>query len=601
MEKTTLHNGWMFWKDGEEEQAISVRIPHDAMIDERREPSVPSGSASGYYPGGLYHYSFTFNGKGVWKQDTLILEFEGIYMDSTIFLNGEKIGGWYYGYTGFYVDISGKVRDGENILHVVVNNRMQPNSRWYTGSGIYRNVNLYSGNAEYIHPDGIRVTLKQETPAVILLETEATHGADSKIMYNIIYNNRIVAMAEGDSVEVQISNAAMWSAEQPNLYTIQAWIENKNGKIIDTASIRTGFRKLSWDAENGFCVNGKSVKLAGACVHHDHGILGSRADLSAERRRISTLKKLGFNAVRYAHNPTYRGFLDICDELGMYVMEETFDQWRLPQSDYDYSVRFEEEWKKDINALVHKDYSHPSVVMYCIGNEVADTGLPEGADTAAMLSDHFRTLDLTRSITIANNTLLSFMTRQTKQESKPSTVNSKDANDMVTALTAIMESITPQIQEDVLGDTYKQVDIAGYNYMNHTYEGTHELAPDRVILGTETYPSHIGINWPEVLKHDYVIGDFMWTGWDYLGEAGMGLPVYGTDKADFCKPFPALCAGAGAVDLTGYVESQGIYASVVFGVRRAPYIAVRPVDHSGEKYNIGMLKDNGNKLRSIWK
>ena len=277
----------------------------------------------------------------------------------------------------------------------------------------------------------------------------------------------------------------------------------------------------------------------------------------------------------------------------MYVLEETFDQWKLPQSAHDYAQYFDAEWQKDVRALVRKDYSHPSVIMYCVGNEITDTGLPHGALICQAISGLFKELDESRPTTIANNVLLSVMAKKmaekkAQEESKEEkTVGSQDVNNVLTLLPKIMASITAQNQEALLHDVFQHVDIVGYNYGESWYAGTHEMVPDRVMLSSETFPCRIGENWKRVLESPYLIGDFMWTAWDYLGEAGVGLPFYGSSQAPFSKEYPCLTAGCGSVDLTGYVESQGYYTSIVFGEYEKPYIAVRPVNHSGEEYTVG--------------
>ena len=280
-------------------------------------------------------------------------------------------------------------------------------------------------------------------------------------------------------------------------------------------------------------------------------------------------------------------------------MDETFDQWKIPQSAYDYANYFDQEWKKDVEALVKKDYSHPSVIMYCVGNEITDTGLPYGAMLCGQINGLFKKLDASRPTTIANNTLLAVLAKKTAEKKAAEAqmtedekkaaenVGSQDVNNIVTLLPKIMASITAENQEALLKDVFAQVDIAGYNYGSHLYEATHELAPERVILSSETFPCKIGSNWKQIEEKPYLIGDFMWTAWDYLGEAGVGLPFYGSTQAPFSKDYPCMTAGCGSVDLTGYVESQGYYTAVVFGKYKKPYIAVRPVDHAGEEYTVG--------------
>lgn len=590
MKKQRIHDDWKFWKDGNEKNAVMVHLPHDAMILEERNAELENGNASGFFPGGKYIYTKSLYGDPDYENQTIMLEFEGIYMNSTIYLNGKKVGGWIYGYTNFYVNITGKLRIGEeNELKVIVDNSKIPNSRWYSGSGIYRPVNLWTGAKQYIHPEGVKIRTISYQPAVIEIQVKAEKEMDGIITNTVMYDGKIIAKASGEKVRIEIPNAKLWDAENPYLYTLKTELL-QDEHVIDEAENHFGIRTLAWDATNGFQVNGNTVKLRGGCVHHDHGILGACAYDEAEIRRIKKLKEFGFNAIRYSHNPAGKNFLDACDELGMYVMDETFDQWKVPQSTYDYAMYFDDEWKKDVDSLISKDYNHPSVIMYGIGNEITDTGLPFGADIAKMISTTFHQLDNSRPTVLANNAMLTTMAAiQAKKqgEKEEKAVGSSDVNDIVTLLPKIMASITPESIEKLAGECFDAVDIVGYNYGQNLYEGTHKIKPERVMLSTETFPCRMKSNWEYVEKNDYVIGDFMWTAWDYLGEAGVGLPVYGTTQAPFSKAYPCLTAACGSFDLTGYPETQAYYSAILWGKYKKPYIAVRPVDHSDEEYTLG--------------
>ncbi len=591
MRKTKFNIGWDFWKDGHETQKRRINLPHDAMLEESRQPDLPKGNATGFFPGGKYVYTKIIPGNQFGKDETVILEFEGVYMNASVLLNGQQVGGWVYGYTNFYVDLSGKLEERkDNFLTVIADNSQTPNSRWYSGSGIYRGVNLYTAGKEYIVPDGIKVKTVSHTPAVVEVSVEAAAEDGAEVSIEILDGDTAIAGAVGSPVEITIPDAKLWSAEEPNLYTIRVTLA-RNGQILDMAEIKSGVRTIAWSAGNGLQINGETVKLRGGCVHHDHGPLGACAFHKAELRRVKKLKELGYNALRYSHNPTSRDFLEICDEVGMYVLEETFDQWKLPQSDYDYAIHFDNEWVKDVKALVHKDFSHPSVIMYCLGNEITDTGLPHGVMICKMLNDLFKAEDPTRPTTIAINPMLSVLAKKMAEQkaagAENQSVGSAEVNDIVTLLPQIMASITPESLEALLHDLLKCVDIVGYNYGNHLYDGTHELAPDRVILSTETFPRKIAGGWAQVENNDYLIGDFMWTAWDYLGEAGVGEPTYGTTQAPFSKEYPCQNACIGAVDLTGEPEPFAYYVATLWGFVQKPYIAVRPLNHIGEEYTLG--------------
>lgn len=597
MKKQSFNENWTFWKEGKEEDAIQVNLPHDAMIHEKRDPELENGNATGFHPGGKYVYKKSIFGDTDLTEQTVLLEFEGVYMNASVYMNGELIGERAYGYSDFYVDLTGKLKpEVENELRVVVDNSQTPNSRWYSGSGIYRPVSLWTGAGNHILPDGIKVKTISINPAVLEISIDIKATDDAEIVSSIEKDGETVAQMTGTERTVEIADAELWSAETPNLYTIKTVLK-KNGEVLDEGEERFGIRTLAWDAERGFQVNGKTVKLRGGCVHHDHGLLGACSYDKAECRRAQKLKEFGYNAIRYSHNPAGKNFLDICDELGMYVIDETFDQWTIPQSKHDYAGYFAKEWKKDVHSLVAKDYNHPCVIMYCIGNEITDTGLPFGADISKELNSYFHELDSSRPTMIAINSMLSVLAaKQAEQKAaaeaegkaeEDKNVGSAEVNDIVTLLPKIMASITPESLETLIGKCISYVDIVGYNYGHNLYDGTHLLAPERVILSSETFPQKMADNWKKAAENNYVIGDFMWTAWDYLGEAGVGLPVYGTDQAPFSKPYPCLTAGCGSFDLTGYPESQAYYAAALWGFLKEPYIGVRPVQHSGEKYTLG--------------
>lgn len=592
MQKIKLNQNWIFWKDGCEAEKKVIRLPHDAMVAEERQPEMFKGNMSGFFPGGKYVYEKKLFGEAAWENQRVLLEFEGVYMDSSVYLNGEKLGGWIYGYTDFFVDLSGKLKIGEeNILRVVADNSRTPNSRWYTGSGIYRDVWLWTGNTSCILPDGIRVKTLSIKPAVADISIAVENAEGCEIVFAVYDGESRVVSGSGSQAQLEIADAKLWDAEHPHLYTIRAELK-RDGAVIDSDEARFGLRTLVWDAQKGFQINGSTVKLRGGCIHHDHGLLGAAYNSKAERRRVRRMKEMGFNAIRCAHNPFSRDFMDICDELGMYVLEESFDQWKIPQSDFDYALHFDTEWKKDIEALVRTCYNHPSVIMYCSGNEIPDTGLPHGAIISKAIADLMKTLDDTRPVMLAINSMLSMMAAKMaeQKEKAKENVGSQEVNDIVTLLPKIRANITADNLEPLLAGCLAPVDIVGYNYGENLYEGIHRIAPDRIILSSETFPSRLGGDWKLAMNNNHIIGNFMWSAWDYLGEAGVGLPIYGTTQAPFTKAYPALTGACACFDITGFADSQAYYTAVLWGAYQKPYIGVRPVDHAGEEYTIGLWR-----------
>ena len=596
MKKTRIHQNWTFWKSGCEDAKMAVELPHDAMLLEKREPEMELGSGSGYFPGGLYYYSKTFFGEECYASQSVILEFEGVYMNSSVYLNGERVGGWIYGYTGFFVDITGKLIIGmENTLTVVADNTKTPNSRWYTGSGIYRPVNLWTGGLCHFAPEGLRVKTLSTNPAVIEVSAEIK-GVDelsSHIEYRVYEGERCIADATGNPCEIPLPGAKLWSADEPNRYTLTA-ILSQNGEELDCASTTFGVRTLAWSVQDGLQVNGQTVKLRGGCLHHDHGILGACTYDKAEYRRVKKLKEFGFNAIRYSHCPAGKNFLAACDELGMYVLDESFDQWRRPNTKYDYSISFDAECEKDIAALARKDYNHPSVIMYCIGNEIPDTGRSYGTEIARNLYRILKEIDGTRPVTIANNAPMSLISAEMEklETERGAEIGSLEINELITANPQLASFFKKGVfsaakLEEIVGKVFDELDIAGHNYGHEFYEGLHKHRPDRILLSAETFPSQMASNWKAVIENNHCIGDFLWTAWDYLGETGVGLPVYGTTEAPFAKPYPCLTAACGSFDLLGFPEAAAYYEAILWGVYTKPYIAVRPVDHSGEPYTVG--------------
>ena len=367
-----------------------VNLPHDAMLEEKRDSSCRNGVNSGYFPGGKYTYEKTFEIADGDMGKKLVLHFEGVYQNCAVTVNDRKAGAHKYGYTAFDVDISDMVQAGENHLRVEVDNSLEPNCRWYSGSGIYRPVTLLVDEL-----DAPKIITKSYDPAIIRVEADAD-------TVEILDGDKTAA--SGAPGEIVIPNARLWSAETPNLYTC---VIRKDGKEWRGSF---GIRLLEWDAKKGLRVNGKRILLRGGCIHHDHGVLGACDFRDAEYRRISILKENGFNALRIAHNPASQITLNICDELGMYVMNETFDGWYVPKTYHDYARWFDAEWKNDIAAMVNAAFNHPSVIMYSHGNEVSETASQKGAAACRMLTDYIHILDSSRPVTAGVNVLLNVYT-----------------------------------------------------------------------------------------------------------------------------------------------------------------------------------------------
>lgn len=383
---------WTFRKDGN--APVDIDLPHDAMLLEKRDGGCRNGVNSGYFPGGKYTYEKVFE---VGQEDigkSIVLHFEGVYQNCTVSVNKKLAGSHRYGYTAFDLDISNAVSAGSNTVTVHVDNSLEPNCRWYSGSGIYRPVQLLI--RDRVHIDKVHMEMVSIFPPQIRVDVTTT--ADTAVSVEIWDGDALVA--SGKPGILTIPNGKLWSAEEPYLYTCVIRTEK------DERKFQFGIRELKWSAKTGLTVNGQQVLLRGGCIHHDHGVLGACEYPDAEERRIRILKENGFNAVRIAHHPASQIALDACDKLGMYVMNETFDGWYTPKSYHDYSRWFETDWKQDLTAMVESSRNHPCVIIYSTGNEVSETAMEKGIQVCKMLTDFVHSLDATRPVTAGINVLL---------------------------------------------------------------------------------------------------------------------------------------------------------------------------------------------------
>ncbi len=580
-----FNDNWMFSKEGA--TPIYVTLPHDAMILEERDKSCRNGVNSGYFPGGKYVYEKEFEIAEEYIGKSIMIHFEGVYQNSRIVVNGEEVCQHKYGYTAFDVDISNEVHVGKNKVIVYVDNSLEPNCRWYSGSGIYRPVQLLIREQEYIKT--VHIETVSYNPAEIKVEVEST--VKTPVTVEIYDGDTLVAT--GHPGVIKVPNAKLWSGETPNLYICKVKTEKDEKEII------FGIRKLEWNAKQGLLVNGQRVLLRGGCIHHDHGVLGACEFYDAEERRIRLLKENGFNAVRIAHNPASQITLDICDKLGMYVMNETFDGWYVPKTYHDYARWFDTEWKKDITAMVESARNHPSVIMYSTGNEVSETATPKGVEVCKMLTDFVHSLDDTRPVTAGVNVLLNVYANmgmgvyKDKGDYKPEPLPQKGGykekktgsaffNAMAQKLGPLMFYMSSGKKGDKASrGAAESLDMIGLNYAASRYDEDVVNYPDRMMVGSETMVADLPYNWERVKKYPQVVGDFVWSAWDYLGEACIGDWTYHSYKG-----LPLL-AGQGMIDITGKPLASMYFMQIVWGLRKAPFIGVRPVNHAKESPSAG--------------
>jgi beta-galactosidase len=531
-----------------------VDLPHDWSIEDMPGTNSPFNPAAisqvggGFTTGGTAWYRKEFTVPESDKGKRIIVIFDGVYMNPTTFLNGVNLGQHPYGYTSFYYDLTDHVKFGQrNVLAVEVKNEGE-NSRWYSGSGIYRHVWLKA--ADPVHfgqwETSVSTPVVDQSAAKIDVSSAVSNESDKDVIIKYVCRiidkyGKEVALATSERAakiktlnvfdnKITIKDPKLWSCEAPNLYTAVTEIYY-DGNLADREETNFGIRKISFDVRNGFMLNDKSVKLKGGCFHNDNGPLGSRAYDRAEERKVELLKASGFNAIRCSHNPPSPAFLDACDRLGMLVMDEAFDCWHYGKNAYDYHLFFDKWWGSDIGSMVLRDRNHPSIIMWSIGNEIPERATPEGAKTARMLADNIRHIDSTRAITLAVN--------------------------------------DPRPDKDPYDST---LNVVGYNYgvyhyvteggkpQETVYAKDHERQPIRVMVGTESYPLEAFGSWMEVEDHPYVIGDFVWTAWDYIGEASIGWLGY-EQHGNF---YPWNLAFCGDIDICGWKRPQSYYRDALW-------------------------------------
>jgi beta-galactosidase len=578
----------------------AVNLPHDWSIEGTPDPKNATDSGGGYFPAGVGWYRKSFAAPASWKGKRVSVEFDGVYRNASVYINGRKLGTRPNGYSSCAYDLTPHLsHSSPNVLAVRVDNSAQPNSRWYSGSGIYRHVRLVVTEPTHVAHWGVFVTTPEvsadrarvsvrtrvvnegDAPADLAVHTTLT-GPDGQSVGEVRSAVNAAAGSEQDvAQEIAIARPELWSPETPRLYSAVTGVV-KGGKLVDEVVTPFGIRSIAWSVDEGFVLNGEPIELFGGNVHHDNGPLGAAAFDRAEERKVELLKAAGFNAVRAAHNIPSPAFLDACDRLGLLVIDEPFDVWRTPKLKFDSAADFDEWWRRDVEAMVLRDRNHPSVVMWSIGNEIPEVHTPQGAPTARMLAEHVRSLDSTRPLTQAYN-----------------------------------GATFGQNQDAAIA----AVDIAGYNYnlsLNHAKD--HERVPRRVMYSSESLPSDAFEQWRLVKDHPYIVGEFVWTAIDYLGESGIGSWRYGppelaaqaiqiqkwltmlwgggnvpgADSSAVWAPggtgmslmFPGRpwhAAYCGDLDLTGHRKPISYYREMLWNGGDRVYATVRLPDHEGQK------------------
>lgn len=592
---TSFDEEWLFIKDtlsGAESPGFDdsrwrhISVPHDWSIEDLPrqngmditgpfDKSAIDKGSSGYMTGGIgwYRKHFTIDSEDGNK--IAFLQFDGVYMASDVWLNGKHLGFHPYGYTPFYYEITSYLNPPgqSNVVAVRVKNEGM-NSRWYSGSGIYRHVWLALKNPVHIDlSGGMYITTPVITEDMAEVKVEATIINSGNNFESIVLrtelldpSGKVVAtvsgnseVASGQTIKIEqvipVQDPSLWSVDEPDLYTAQASVLINN-KVVDERATHFGIRNISIDTQNGFTLNGKSIELIGGCIHHDNGPLGAASIDRAEERKIEVLKSNGFNAIRTAHNPPSTALLDACDRLGMLVINEIFDTWESAKRNQDYHLYFREWWQKDVESWVKRDRNHPSVIIWSIGNEIREAYDTSGLRVARNLAGEIRRFDKTRWVTECFNDFAWMRGQKSKWDEIP--------------------------------EHMALFDLIGYNYAYKRYEEDHIKYPDRIMVGTETNPPLTLENYEMVRKHPYVIGYFVWTGTDNLGEAGRGMPqlrdiVPDTGRSQSAgagfsrESWPVFTNYQGDIDLIGNRKVPSYYQHVVWGKSKAEMFVHRPV------------------------
>jgi len=538
-----------------------VDLPHDWSVKQPLSPDL--ASCMGYLPGGIGWYRKTFSLPADAAGERVYIYFEGVYNRSDVYVNGHHLGHRPNGYVSFYYDVTSHVRPGaENVIAVRVDHSRAADSRWYTGSGIYRNVHLIRANPVHLAPWGIFARSEVDgADARLLVDAEVRNDSDSDATLTVTHELRaadgsVVASAsrevaarsaQTDTVTavLEVTNPRVWSVDSPNLYQLTTTLL-QDGRTIDETTTRTGFRTFTFDPDRGFFLNGVPMKMKGVCLHHDAGVLGAAVPREVWRKRLQTLKSIGCNAIRTSHNPQAPDLYDLCDELGLLVLDEAFDEWEFPKRKwlegwnvgtpgFEGSYDFFEEWgSRDLADMVRRDRNHPSIFAWSIGNEVDYPNDPYShpvLDGSAISQPMFGGYKPDQPD--ANR--LGVIARRFAAE-----VKQVDPSRPVTAGLAGVVMSNATGYADAL-------DIAGYNYTENRYAIDHEAYPQRVIYGSENRHDHAA--WKAVRDNDHIFGQFLWTGIDYLGESG---------------PWPSRGFYSGLLDFGGFIKPRGHFRAALW-------------------------------------
>lgn len=593
MKKTAIDLGWTraLGSGWRKDPPVPVDLPDDYIHTLERKADNPGAGSVGYFASQDAEYRRKISVSRE-RESSVFLYLDGVYEKAEIYVGHDLVFYHPYGYTPALVDLSDYVKDGENELRVTASCR-HPASRWYTGGGIYREVRLFTGGPAFIRPLETFVTTPEVSEAEARVHVEAlieNRGAECEadVLANVLGPDgnlsgecqKKISLQKGEnriSLDLTVTSPELWELSDPALYRLL--LKLTAGAEEDEEETVFGIRKIEIDAKNGFRLNGKAMKLRGGCVHHDNAFLGSAAFPRAEERKIEKLLEAGFNAIRTAHNPPSSALLSACDKLGMLVLTESFDCWRVGKTPMDYHREFEKWWDYDTAAMVRQARNHPSVFCYSIGNEIMEfDGASNGVYWGKVQADLVRALDPTRPVTSGINMACG------RPADHFAGMNYQQMAYEMAHSTGIYDGVDRW--DEATQGNINNLDIAGYNYMFVRYAADREKHPERVIMGTETMPFYAYENTKAVDENQSVIGDFVWVAIDNMGEAGMGNVHWGKEPpAVFSMAgFPWLSCFQGDLDLTAHRRPISYYRNVVWGKDHGVHLFIRHPMHAHEEF-----------------
>lgn len=574
-----------------------VNLPDDFIIDTLRNPKSVGGAFAGFFEGGQATYEKKLYRKSEWEKKSVFLYIDGAYMNSQVSINKEHIQFHPYGYTPFLTDLTPWLR-AENTVEILTQCR-QPNSRWYTGAGVYRQVQLWIGGKLYIHPWSIVVQTRSvahgKAHVQVTCEVTSTAQEESTPVLNFevweksvqtrktVEREQNICVPEQSkttvSFELTIPDVKVWDIEQPNLYELVI-MTTLSGETVDCVRQTFGVRTIAMDAKNGMKLNGRSITMRGGCIHHDYGMLGTSSCPAAEERKLRLLKEAGYQAIRTSHNPQSFTFLNLCDQIGILVLEEAFDCWTKEKTGNDYHIFFRDWWQRDLEAMIQRDRNHPCIFGWSIGNEIEEfTGSRWGEEWTRKLSNFVRTLDNTRPVTVGQHGMIDCERAEILMQGEFHELQGKTVQ-----FPGVIDGI--DYWDAQTKGAYAHLELAGYNYIWPRYSTDAKKHPDRVIIATETHPFTMYDYWKAALENPNCIGDFLWTAMDNIGEAGSGRVIWekSADMGGFLGDYPWLANCQGDFDLAGNRRAQSFYHKIIWGLDAGIYLFTQNPIHNKEAW-----------------